>query len=47
MLMRKGVPAVVTMRYEILDHLASAFARYFYESLLSRGFRGTRRRCDP
>ena len=35
MLMRMGVPAVVTMRYEILDHLASAFARYFYESLLT------------
>ncbi|WP_447739601.1 CHAT domain-containing protein [Pseudomonas laurentiana] len=34
MLMRMGVPAVVTMRYEIFDHLASAFARYFYDSLL-------------
>jgi|GEM_PF-2046651 len=33
MLMRMGVPAVITMRYEIADYLASAFARHFYEAL--------------
>lgn len=34
MLMRKGVPAVVSMRYEIEDQVACNFARSFYESLL-------------
>ena len=31
--MRKGVPAVVSMRYEILDRSAILFSRAFYESL--------------
>jgi hypothetical protein len=35
MLMRKGVPAVVTMRYEIADYLAAQFARAFYDVLLN------------
>lgn len=35
MLMRMGVPAVVTQRYEIADHMASAFARAFYEALFT------------
>ena len=34
MLMRKRVPAVVTMRYEISDYLAYRFAESFYASLL-------------